>query len=230
MVHGLILYYIKVTLYKETSPIIENMSRTGFVRTVVDHGWSFNSCLFFYTLLCPRLASWEQLVLAGVVCSGGWAVNYLPFFLMEKTLFLYHYLPALTFQILQIPVVVEHLYTHTLRWLWREMLCSSPMFSQNCLCRNSSFSTPPRSPWHQKAFGGVILAALCSVYICYRTFSPLTYGQPELTPEQLNALRWRDSWDILFHKRWSLTLYSLNIHVFPRTYTTELKQRGRSEP
>ncbi|XP_053509899.1 protein O-mannosyl-transferase 1 isoform X3 [Ictalurus furcatus] len=117
-------------------------------------------------------ASWEQLVLAGVVCSGGWAVNYLPFFLMEKTLFLYHYLPALTFQILQIPVVVEHLYTHTLR-----------------------------SPWHQKAFGGVILAALCSVYICYRTFSPLTYGQPELTPEQLNALRWRDSWDILFHKR-----------------------------
>ncbi|XP_027001461.2 protein O-mannosyl-transferase 1 [Tachysurus fulvidraco] len=117
-------------------------------------------------------ASWEQLVLVGVVCSGGWAVNYLPFFLMEKTLFLYHYLPALTFQILQIPVVVEHLYTYTLR-----------------------------SPVYQKAFVGVILAALCSVYICYRTFIPLTYGQPELTSEQLNALQWRDSWDILFHKR-----------------------------
>ncbi|KAI5613243.1 protein O-mannosyl-transferase 1, partial [Silurus asotus] len=116
-------------------------------------------------------ASWEQLVLAGVVCAGGWAVNYLPFFLMEKTLFLYHYLPALTFQILLIPVVVEHLYTHTLR-----------------------------SSGYQKAFVGVILAALCSVYICYRTFSPLTYGQPELTSEQLNTLRWRDSWDILFHK------------------------------
>ncbi|KAF7687319.1 protein O-mannosyl-transferase 1 [Silurus meridionalis] len=117
-------------------------------------------------------ASWEQLVLAGVVCAGGWAVNYLPFFLMEKTLFLYHYLPALTFQILLIPVVVEHLYTHTLR-----------------------------SSGYQKAFVGVILAALCSVYICYHTFSPLTYGQPELTSEQLNTLRWRDSWDILFHKR-----------------------------
>ncbi|KAI5088229.1 protein O-mannosyl-transferase 1, partial [Silurus meridionalis] len=116
-------------------------------------------------------ASWEQLVLAGVVCAGGWAVNYLPFFLMEKTLFLYHYLPALTFQILLIPVVVEHLYTHTLR-----------------------------SSGYQKAFVGVILAALCSVYICYHTFSPLTYGQPELTSEQLNTLRWRDSWDILFHK------------------------------
>ncbi|KAL7839774.1 hypothetical protein SRHO_G00264320 [Serrasalmus rhombeus] len=117
-------------------------------------------------------ACWEQLVLAGVVCSGGWVVNYLPFFLMEKTLFLYHYLPALTFQILQIPVVVEHLYTHVLR-----------------------------SPSQQKAFGGVILAALCSVYFCYRIFSPLTYGQPELTSEELAALRWRESWDILFRKR-----------------------------
>ncbi|XP_062873997.1 protein O-mannosyl-transferase 1 [Trichomycterus rosablanca] len=117
-------------------------------------------------------ACWEQLVLAGVVCSGGWAVNYLPFFLMEKTLFLYHYLPALIFQILQIPVVVEHLYTYTLR-----------------------------SPTHQKAFGGVILATLCSVYLCYHTFSPLTYGQPELTSEQLRTLRWRESWDILLRKR-----------------------------
>ena len=52
---------------------------------------------------------------AGVVCAGGWAVNYLPFLLMEKTLFLYHYLPALTFLILLVPVVVEHLHTHLLR-------------------------------------------------------------------------------------------------------------------
>ncbi|KAI4898339.1 hypothetical protein NFI96_024570, partial [Prochilodus magdalenae] len=139
----------------------------------------FVYALLFLTYLLRRRrkiedipeACWEQLVLAGAVCSGGWVVNYLPFFLMEKTLFLYHYLPAITFQILQIPVVVEHLYTHVLR---------------------SS---------QQKAFGGIILAALCSVYLCYRTFSPLTYGQPELTSEQLAALRWRESWDILFRKR-----------------------------
>lgn len=60
--------------------------------------------------------SWAQLVQAGTVCTGGWAVNYLPFFTMEKTLFLYHYLPALTFQILLIPVVLEHIHTHILRW------------------------------------------------------------------------------------------------------------------
>lgn len=47
-------------------------------------------------------------MLAGALCVGGWAVNYLPFFLMDKTLFLYHYLPALTFQILLLPVVLQH--------------------------------------------------------------------------------------------------------------------------
>lgn len=107
----------------------------------MDHDRSVNSCL--YTLFCSHVASWEQLVLAGVVCSGGWAVNYLPFFLMEKTLFLYHYLPALTFQILQIPVVVEHLYTHTLRWLWREIFILVICFLTACLCRNSPLFLPP---------------------------------------------------------------------------------------
>lgn len=60
---------------------------------------------------------WWAWVFAGGLCVGGWAVNYLPFFLMEKTLFLYHYLPALTFQILLIPVVLQHLNDHLCRYL-----------------------------------------------------------------------------------------------------------------
>lgn len=59
--------------------------------------------------------SWSQWVLVGAVCVGGWAVNYLPFFMMEKTLFLYHYLPALTFEILLPPVVLQHVHDHILR-------------------------------------------------------------------------------------------------------------------
>ncbi|ROL40956.1 Protein O-mannosyl-transferase 1 [Anabarilius grahami] len=137
-------------------------------------------CLLFLTYLLRRRRkvedipqdAWEQLVLAGVVCFGGWAVNYLPFFLMEKTLFLYHYLPALTFKILQIPIVIEHLYIHVMR-----------------------------SPAQRKAFGGVILAVLCSVYVSYRNLSPLTYGWPALTSDEIAALRWRESWDILLRKR-----------------------------
>lgn len=59
---------------------------------------------------------WLRWVLAGALCAGGWAVNYLPFFLMEKTLFLYHYLPALTFQILLLPVVLQHVADHLCRY------------------------------------------------------------------------------------------------------------------
>lgn len=60
--------------------------------------------------------SWLRWVLAGALCAGGWAVNYLPFFVMEKTLFLYHYLPALTFQILLLPVVLQHVSDHLCRY------------------------------------------------------------------------------------------------------------------
>lgn len=64
----------------------------------------------------PPPDSWLRWVLAGALCAGGWAVNYLPFFLMEKTLFLYHYLPALTFQILLLPVVLQHISDHLCRY------------------------------------------------------------------------------------------------------------------
>lgn len=54
-------------------------------------------------------------MLAGALCIGGWALNYLPFFLMERMLFLYHYLPALTFQILLLPIVMQHASDHLCR-------------------------------------------------------------------------------------------------------------------
>uniref|UniRef100_A0A452HNH6 Protein O-mannosyl-transferase 1 n=1 Tax=Gopherus agassizii TaxID=38772 RepID=A0A452HNH6_9SAUR len=87
-------------------------------------------CLFLWYLLRRRRKicdipedAWRLWVSAGGLCVGGWAVNYLPFFMMEKTLFLYHYLPALTFQILLIPVVLQHLTDH---------LCRYPGYSTGC--------------------------------------------------------------------------------------------------
>ena len=61
-------------------------------------------------------ASWCQFQRVGVVCVGGWLVNFLPFFLMENTLFLYHYLPAYTFLLQLLPAVLEHAHTHLLRY------------------------------------------------------------------------------------------------------------------
>lgn len=98
-------------------------------------------------------------------------MNYLPFFLMEKTLFLYHYLPAVTFQILLIPVVLQHLGDH---------LCRSVLL--------------------KSMLSALIVAWFSSVYFVYCTFSPVTYGQPALSPTELRALRWKDTWNILIRK------------------------------
>lgn len=40
-------------------------------------------------------------------------------------------------------------------------------------------------------------AAACHVFNALR---PLTYGDRSLSPSELRALRWKDSWDILIRK------------------------------
>ncbi|XP_070811734.1 protein O-mannosyl-transferase 1-like [Pituophis catenifer annectens] len=91
---------------------------------------------------------------------------------MEKNLFLYHYLPAVTFQILLIPVILQH--------------------ASDFLCR---------SRLSKSMHGALVVAWMSSVYLTYHTFSPLTYGDPALSKSELQALRWKDSWDILIRKR-----------------------------
>nr|XP_014340849.1 PREDICTED: protein O-mannosyl-transferase 1 isoform X2 [Latimeria chalumnae] len=115
---------------------------------------------------------WLQWVLGGSVCCGGWAVNYLPFFLMEKTLFLYHYLPAITFQILLIPFMLQHVH---------DQILSSSV--------------------HRSTFSALVLAWISSLYLVYHSFCPLTYGRPSLSASELESLRWKESWDILIRKR-----------------------------
>ncbi|XP_068617129.1 protein O-mannosyl-transferase 1 [Brachionichthys hirsutus] len=115
---------------------------------------------------------WCQFVALGCVCVGGWLVNFVPFFLMEKTLFLYHYLPALCYLYLLSPALLEHAHSH--------LLSSATSRRALCLCAS---------------------AVLLSVFLSYRTFGPLTYGNPELTANQLQRLKWRASWDILYRHR-----------------------------
>ncbi|XP_038131238.1 protein O-mannosyl-transferase 1 isoform X2 [Cyprinodon tularosa] len=115
---------------------------------------------------------WQRFVCLGFVCVGGWMMNFLPFLLMDRTLFLYHYLPALCYLHLLSPALLEHVHTHLLssRTLRRGLgLCAS--------------------------------AVLVSIFLSYWYLCPLTYGSPELSANQLLALKWRDSWDILYRRR-----------------------------
>uniref|UniRef100_A0A8C5QPT1 Protein O-mannosyl-transferase 1 n=1 Tax=Leptobrachium leishanense TaxID=445787 RepID=A0A8C5QPT1_9ANUR len=137
----------------------------------------YSALLLFYLLRQRRAIydipsdSWGAFQLTGALCLGGWAVNYLPFFAMEKTLFLYHYLPALTCQILLLPPLLEHIYQHLLRYALRN------------------------------TFSALLVVWLSSVFLTYRRLCPLTYGDPPLSPAELRGLRWKDNWDILIRKR-----------------------------
>ncbi|XP_031225646.1 protein O-mannosyl-transferase 1 isoform X3 [Mastomys coucha] len=137
-----------------------------------------HTLLFFCYLLRRRRNvcdlpedAWSQWVLAGALCTGGWALNYLPFFLMERMLFLYHYLPALTFQILLLPIVLQHASDH--------------------LCR---------SQLQRNVFSALVVAWYSSACHVSNMLRPLTYGDTSLSPGELRALRWKDSWDILIRK------------------------------
>ncbi|KAM9700000.1 protein O-mannosyl-transferase 1 [Menidia menidia] len=116
-------------------------------------------------------AEWQRFVSLGLVCVGGWLCNFLPFLLMERTLFLYHYLPALSHLHLLGPALLAHVHAQLPSGAWRRGLAA---------CAASG---------------------LLAVFLSYRSFSPLTYGSPELSANQLQALRWRDSWDILYRRR-----------------------------
>uniref|UniRef100_A0A8C8DZ93 Protein O-mannosyl-transferase 1 n=1 Tax=Oryzias sinensis TaxID=183150 RepID=A0A8C8DZ93_9TELE len=116
--------------------------------------------------------AWEQFVRLGCVCVGSWLVNFVPFLLMEKTIFLYHYLPALCYLHLLTPTLLEHVHTHLLS-----------------------------SPTHRRLLHVCVIGVLLYVFLCFWTFCPLTYGTPELSASQLQRLKWRDSWDILYRRQ-----------------------------
>ncbi|XP_066436291.1 protein O-mannosyl-transferase 1 isoform X1 [Eleutherodactylus coqui] len=141
-------------------------------------GAVFYIVLFLYYLLRQRRRvydipqdTWQALQLTGTLCLGGWVVNYLPFFLMEKTLFLYHYLPALTLQILLLPPVLEHVHQHVIR-----------------------------SDALRNTFCALLLVWMSTVILTFTALCPLTYGLSALSQQELRNLRWKDTWDILIRK------------------------------
>ncbi|XP_033835898.1 protein O-mannosyl-transferase 1 [Periophthalmus magnuspinnatus] len=114
---------------------------------------------------------WRRFVFLGAVCVGGWSVNFVPFLLMEKTLFLYHYLPALCHLHLLTPAVLEHIHSHLLS-----------------------------GAAQRRAMAVCVLALAVSVVLSYQNFCPLTYGSPQLSASELQRLKWRESWDILYRR------------------------------
>ncbi|XP_070581898.1 protein O-mannosyl-transferase 1-like isoform X2 [Ptychodera flava] len=60
---------------------------------------------------------WHQYIVSGVLLFGGWFLHYIPFFVLDRTLFLHHYLPALLFEIMLLCLVLELLCQHVIKCL-----------------------------------------------------------------------------------------------------------------
>lgn len=59
---------------------------------------------------CLYAEAWDQFRTTGEVLLLGYVFHFLPYFFVDHTLFLHHYLPALAFKLLLNAAVVEHLY------------------------------------------------------------------------------------------------------------------------
>ncbi|KAJ8961246.1 hypothetical protein NQ318_008929 [Aromia moschata] len=76
----------------------------------------YSTLLIFYLLRRRRQCydldekNWDQFKVIGQVFLTGYLFHYLPYFFIERTLFLHHYLPALVFKTLLLAATLEHVY------------------------------------------------------------------------------------------------------------------------
>ena len=141
---------------------------------------SYSALLTFYLLRRRRLCfdiseqTFDKFVNAGEVLLGGYLIHYLPFWFYDRTLFVHHYLSAYVFKLMLTAFVVSHLH---------ELI-------------TKVFNYPK--------LGVIFIAATVAwlalaAYVFWR-FSVLAYGFVPLTAEEVKALQWKDSWDLIVHK------------------------------
>ena len=127
---------------------------------------SFNP--FFFTEM------WQDFVEIGEVLLGGYLCHFAPFFFVDRTLFLHHYLPAYAFKIMLTSFVISH------------------------LMRLSTLMLP--SKWIKRLILCLVALWLCAVVYVFRLLSVLAYGFIPLTADDVRSLKWRETWDLIIHK------------------------------
>ncbi|BES92858.1 dolichyl-phosphate-mannose-protein mannosyltransferase activity [Nesidiocoris tenuis] len=136
------------------------------------------ACLFIFYLLRRRRrcydideGTWNHFVNTGLILFCGFLFHYLPYFFIDRTMFLHHYFPALMFKLLLTAVVIEHLF----------VLLSFSKIAQTAL-------------------GCVVIMWMASVGFVFVKFSDLSYGLSPLTSSDVARLRWFETWDLIIHK------------------------------
>lgn len=117
--------------------------------------------------------SWQQFRFAGEVFLSGYCFHYIPYFFVERTLFLHHYLPALIFKTLLCAVLIEHLY----------------FITKSCF-KIEAF---------RYFFILMLFIWIAWIFNVFKLFMVLCYGTT-ISSSDIISLRWKDTWDFIVHK------------------------------
>ncbi|KAF8788584.1 Protein O-mannosyltransferase 1 like protein [Argiope bruennichi] len=119
---------------------------------------------------------WNKFCIAGKVCVLGYLLHFIPYFFVDRTLFLHHYLPAYFFKLLLLVTLIEHI---------------------SCLVCLIKYSFLQRT--FLRIFIGVIVIWVGIALYTFRAFVPFSYGTYPLSSQQVLQLRWKDTWDFIIH-------------------------------
>ncbi|KAK2704460.1 protein O-mannosyltransferase 1-like [Artemia franciscana] len=118
--------------------------------------------------------TWNQFVTIGEVFLIGYAIHFAPFFFVDHTLFLHHYLPAYAFKLLLAGAMAEHV-LNAIRDVYNRK-------------------------WLRQLVVGLIIGWIVSSVYIFNKFKILTYGIGSGTATEILDLKWKDSWDFIIHK------------------------------
>merc|ERR1712130_996779 len=142
----------------------------------------YTSLLVFYLLRRRRLifdipeTEFASFCTAGEVLLTGFLLHYIPFFFYDRTLFIHHYLPAYIFKIMLSSYLVTHVSTILARLTNNNRVIK--MITTVALC----------------------LWCIAAIAVFYK-FSALSYAASPLSSDQVRDLRWKDTWDLIIHKK-----------------------------
>lgn len=121
---------------------------------------------------------WGKFTLVTRVSLIGYLLNFLPYFFLERSLFLHHYLPALIFQHLIFVALIE-------------FTCNQIMKSNFVIKYNkTNFSFLINSS---------IIVLISLFTYCFINLLPLSYGSGNLSADGIRSMKWRNSWHFITH-------------------------------
>ena len=180
---------------------------------------------FFSFLL---LDDWNMFTIRLLIFLTGYLLNYLPYFFVERTLFLYFYLPSLIFKYLLFASFLEYLYprvdllpsyiSQSINYLRKLYLsgftkCNNGMTNGKVKkSLNKTTHEDSQKNGFVKAPGNLMeysispafamIIALLSVFLyAFWIFLPLSYGSGSFSGKDIESLRWRQSWLFIVHKK-----------------------------